>query len=106
MTTNKEWANFELLDRTSMVLHHLEIAFHRGEHSALDTKEKVKLYKKAVDSLAELYQKLGELDTKALLDVCKDWSVLKDSYLCDCDKAWNFGKLCKYPEKYKDGGCK
>ena len=54
----------------------------------------------------ELYQKLGELDTKALLDVCKDWSVLKDSYLCDCDKAWNFGKLCKYPEKYKDGGCK
>lgn len=30
----------------------------------------------------------------------------KDSYLCDCEKKFNFGKLCKYPEKYKDGGCK
>ena len=60
MTTNKEWANFELLDRTSMVLHHLETAFHQGEHSALDTKDKLKLYKRAVGSLAELYQKLGE----------------------------------------------
>jgi hypothetical protein len=30
----------------------------------------------------------------------------KDSYLCDCGKKFNFGKLCKYPEKYKDGGCK
>lgn len=43
----------------------------------------------------------------------RDYDVLefvldkaKDSYLCDCDKDWNFGKLCKYPEKYKDGGCK
>lgn len=43
----------------------------------------------------------------------KDYDVIefvldkaKDSYLCDCEKKFNFGKLCKYPEKYKDGGCK
>lgn len=33
---------------------------------------------------------------------------MKDSYVCDCGKGfpWNFGKVCKYPEKYRDGGCK
>ena len=35
---------------------------------------------------------IAEIDTKALLDVC------------DCDKAWNFGNSCKYPDKYRDGG--
>lgn len=29
---------------------------------------------------------------------------LEDNYVCDCTK--NYGKTCKYPEKYRDGGCK
>lgn len=30
---------------------------------------------------------------------------LKDIYcVCDCEKA--YGKRCKYPEKYLNGGCK
>ena len=47
---------------------------------------------------------IGEIDTKALLDVCNEWSTFKDKYRCDCDT--NYGKDCKYPDKYKDGGCK
>ena len=31
------------------------------------------------------------------------WGAL-EKCICDCDK--NYGNLCKYPEKYKDGGCK
>lgn len=27
-----------------------------------------------------------------------------DNYVCDCMK--NYGNICKYPEKYKNGGCK
>ena len=27
------------------------------------------------------------------------------SYVCDCNRLWNFGKICKYPEKYRNGGC-
>ncbi|MNR66748.1 hypothetical protein D3C85_1904060 [compost metagenome] len=27
-----------------------------------------------------------------------------DYYICDCGK--NYGKKCKYPEKYRNGGCK
>ena len=34
----------------------------------------------------------------------KEWSTFKDKYRCDCDT--NYGKDCKYPDKYKDGGCK
>ena len=29
---------------------------------------------------------------------------IKDNYVCDCMK--NYGKICKYPEKYRGGGCK
>ena len=29
---------------------------------------------------------------------------IRDSYVCDCEK--NYGKNCKYPGKYRDGGCK
>lgn len=29
---------------------------------------------------------------------------IKDSYVCDCEK--NYGKNCKHPNKYRDGGCK
>lgn len=49
---------------------------------------------------------IAEIDTKALLDVCDEWTVFKDSYLCDCDKKFNFGRLCKYSKRYKKGGCK
>ena len=49
---------------------------------------------------------IGEIDTEVLLDACDEWSKFKGSYICDCDKKFNFGKLCKYPEKYKEGGCK
>lgn len=46
---------------------------------------------------------IGEIDTEALLNVCKEWSVFKDNYICDCND--NGGKDCKHPDKYKDGGC-
>ena len=26
-----------------------------------------------------------------------------DNYVCDCEK--NYGKNCKHPEKYREGGC-
>lgn len=29
---------------------------------------------------------------------------ITDCCTCDCEK--NYGGNCKYPEKYKDGGCK
>ena len=29
---------------------------------------------------------------------------IKDNYVCDCMK--NYGKTCKYPEKYRKEGCK
>ncbi len=57
---NNEWCNFEGLDRCSMVISHLEIAFMKGDHPSLDTYEKTKLYHTAVQALAELYQKIGE----------------------------------------------
>jgi hypothetical protein len=57
---NNKWSNFEGLDRCSMVLSHLQTAFLNGEHPALDTYEKAKLYHKAVEALADLYQKIGE----------------------------------------------
>ena len=63
-----------------------------------------KIYK-AID-VSEGGSLIGEIDTKVLLDVCDEWSKFKDCYICDCDKKFNFGKLCKYPEKYKEGGCK
>lgn len=46
---------------------------------------------------------VAEIDTKVLLDVCDEWSIFKDNYLCDCDN--NYGRGCKYPDKYRDGGC-
>ena len=40
--------------------------------------------------------------------VIRMWKVselkISDNYTCDCEK--NYGKNCKYPEKYRDGGCK
>lgn len=27
----------------------------------------------------------------------------KDSYVCDCER--NYGKACKYPDRYKNEGC-
>ena len=27
-------------------------------------------------------------------------------YNCICDCTKNYGKTCKYPDKYRDGGCK
>ena len=29
---------------------------------------------------------------------------VEDSYICDCHRA--YGKKCKYPERYRKGGCK
>lgn len=57
---NDYWSNFEGMDRCSMVLSHLQTAFLDGEHPALDTPKKRYLYHKAVEHLAELYQKIGE----------------------------------------------
>lgn len=28
---------------------------------------------------------------------------VEDSYICDCHRA--YGKMCKYPQKYREGGC-
>lgn len=47
---------------------------------------------------------IGEIDTKALLDVCDEWSAFKDKYICDC--CDNYGRDCNHPDKYRDGGCK
>ena len=57
---NDEWSNFEALDRCSMVLQHMQMAFLDGEHPALDSPKKRYLYHAAVKNLAELYQKIGE----------------------------------------------
>lgn len=33
------------------------------------------------------------------------WDLyLTDECVCDCEKA--YGKLCKHPDEYKNGGCK
>lgn len=32
-----------------------------------------------------------------------EWVAQQDKYTCDCES--NYGKTCKYPEKYRDGGC-
>lgn len=60
---NDKWFNFEAQDRVHMILEQLDNAFWgsaNGLHPSLDTKEKVKLYKKAIRVLGELYQKIGE----------------------------------------------
>lgn len=42
---------------------------------------KVNIYKTIeVSSSGSL---VGEIDTELLLNVCKEWSVFKDSYVCD-----------------------
>ncbi len=60
---NDKWFNFEAQDRVHMILVQLDNAFWgsaNGLHPSLDTKEKKKLYKKAMRVLGELYQKIGE----------------------------------------------
>lgn len=64
---NDKWFNHEGLDRTSMIMDQLDNAFWgsaNGLHPSLDTKEKVKLYKKAMRVLGKLYQKIGEREFK------------------------------------------
>ena len=39
----------------------------------------------------------------SLMDVDVFELILEDNYICDCEK--NYGKDCKYPEKYREGGC-
>lgn len=57
---NDKWNNFEALDRVSILIDHLSLALQDGTHPGLDTQKKVKLYRKAFNALAELYQKIGE----------------------------------------------
>lgn len=57
---NNKWYNFEGLDRCSNAVFIIEGMFLHGEHPSLDTYEKRKLYHSAVESLASLYQKIGE----------------------------------------------
>lgn len=62
MIENTQWYNYEGLDRCSMLISYTETAFWKGDHPSLDTPEKKALYIKAVESLAELYQKIGETE--------------------------------------------
>ena len=62
---NDKWYNFEATDRVSMILDQLDNAFWGSAddgrlHPSLDTKEKVELYHKAMQTLGKLYQKIGE----------------------------------------------
>ena len=45
-----------------------------------------------------LYKAIGHPDVEGFR------LEISDNYTCDCMK--NYGKTCKYPEKYRDGGCK
>lgn len=40
---------------------------------------------------------------KSLMDVDMFDLTVEDAYVCDCEK--NYGKDCKHPEKYREGGC-
>lgn len=62
---NDKWHNFAGLDRVSMILDQLDNALWGSVedgrlHPSLDTKEKVELYHKAMQTLGKLYQKIGE----------------------------------------------
>lgn len=62
MTNNSKWFSYEGLDRTSMLISQLETAFWDGGHPSLDTEQKKELYQAALESLLQLYQKIGETE--------------------------------------------
>ena len=62
MTNNSKWFNYEGLDRTSMLIAQLNTAFWDGAHPSLDTEQKKELYQAALESLLQLYQKIGETE--------------------------------------------
>lgn len=41
---------------------------------------------------------------KAVEQMLEEWSMVKDYFVCDCTK--NYGKACKHPDRYREGGCK
>ena len=40
---------------------------------------------------------------KSLMSVDVFELILEDNYICDCTK--NYGKDCRHPERYREGGC-
>lgn len=62
-------------------------------------------YKKEVEEIHNVSEKIiSEGRAGGFLLSIGINDLLTDKYICDCEK--NYGKACKYPEKYKDGGCK
>ena len=48
---------------------------------------------------------------KSFVDTYVDFAdeligMITEKRICVCDCEKNYGKTCKHPEKYKDGGCK
>lgn len=54
-------------------------------------------------SVSFINDNLKYLKEKRLVDMFINTNT-KDSYICDCGR--NYGKTCKYPDKYRNGGCK
>lgn len=57
---------------------------------------------------------VGAVDTWLYYSICthcksevadsEQMKIDKHSYICDCHRA--YGKKCRYPEKYREGGCR
>lgn len=47
----------------------------------------------------------GAINPKWVIDSFPSifYSIKDDSYVCDCGKS--YGKRCKHPDKYRNGGC-
>ena len=65
----------------------------------MQDKEFEQLVKQEFDKMTKDYDRVHDVLWGALAS-----SPLSDQCICDCDT--NYGKDCKYPDKYKDGGCK
>lgn len=39
----------------------------------------------------------------AVEQMLEEWSRIKEHFVCDCTK--NYGKACKHPDRYVEGGC-
>lgn len=85
-------------------------------HSAYDGKEsaltfhagwrlgywegRVAAIEEMLDLLEDYCKGSGSLPPSLL---ASEYLKLEDKYVCDCME--NYGKTCKHPEKYRNGGC-